>query len=201
MPLNVDSIFAILQVGPWSACNGDAAVGRSSRVVSCINQAGQVVTAGPDTCATQQPASSALCWPDAAKVSCKPAQDSGAAGTVDTDCNGHGLCGSSGCDCKDGWRGQYCEVSPKCKGVMDRQDKCCTSGVLDGTGECCPVGSVLDAAGACRAGGQVDVCGVFGGTSWTVDVRVSVYSSLALLLQLDSTAGCTVEVQKTMHGR
>jgi hypothetical protein len=161
-----------LQVGPWSTCNGDSTFGRSSRVVSCVNRAGWVVTAGPDTCASPQPASSALCLTDAAATACRPAADSNLPSSVDADCNGHGLCTAAGCECKDGWHGQFCEVSPRCRGVMDRQDRCCGSGVLNVTGQCCPSGSVLDAAGACCASGQVDVCGVCGGASWTVDVRV-----------------------------
>lgn len=95
------------------------------------------------------------------------------------DCYGHGLCGAAGCECKDGWRGQFCEVPPRCRGIMDRHDRCCASGVLNVTGECCPPGSVLDAAGACCASGQVDVCGVCGGASWTVDVRVRSLERLA----------------------
>jgi hypothetical protein len=152
------------QVGPWSACC-DSGFGHSSRVVACTDADGRVVTAGPNTCSSQQPATSVQCQTDAAKISCRPVS----AGSDDADCYGHGLCGTSGCDCKDGWHGQFCEVAAKCKGVMDR---CCSSGVLNITGECCPGGSVLDGTGACCVSGQLDVCGVCDGTSWTVDVQV-----------------------------
>lgn len=137
-----------------------------------MGPSGQIVGAGPDTCVPPQPTCTALCWPEAALSSCRLAADNNIPSTVDADCNGHGLCGAAGCECKDGWHGQFCEVSPRCRGVMDRHDRCCASGVLNVTGECCPPGSVLDAAGACCSSGQVDVCGVCGGASWTVDVRV-----------------------------
>ena len=162
------------QVGPWSPCSGDNTLGRSSRVVSCVDSAGQVVTAGSDTCASQQPSSSALCWTEAAKMSCSPATASSAQGTADVvDCYGHGLCGAAGCECKDGWHGQFCEVAARCKGVMDRRDRCCSSGVLNITGECCPSGSVLDGAGACCTSGQVDACGKCDGAAWSTDITVS----------------------------
>jgi hypothetical protein len=89
------------------------------------------------------------------------------------DCYGNGECQPAGCDCKDGWHGQFCEVPARCSGVMDKQDRCCSSGVLNVTGHCCPSGAVLDAAGACCMSGKVDVCGVCDGTSWAVDTTVS----------------------------
>jgi hypothetical protein len=162
-----------LQVGPWSSCSGDAGFGHSNRDVSCVDASGQPVTAGPDTCASQPPITSALCQTEASTTACMPETPRDKPSSVDTDCSGHARCRVSGCECKDGWHGQFCEVPPKCAGVMDRRDVCCASGVLDVSGDCCSPGSVLGASGACCGAGQVDVCGVCGGSSWTVDVRVS----------------------------
>jgi hypothetical protein len=138
-----------------------------------VDASGQVVTAGPDTCASHPPAASALCHTEASTTSCMPETPRDKPSSVDADCSGNGRCGVSGCECKDGWHGQFCEVAPECKGVMDRADRCCASGVLDVAGGCCSPGAVLDGAGECCGSGQVDVCGVCGGSSWTVDVRVS----------------------------
>lgn len=169
--------FCVWQVGQWSTCGGDASYGHSSRPAVCVDGAGNIVNPGSSTCMSTQPSSKVMCLTEATLTACRPSFLP-ALYFRGQDCYGHGLCGADGCDCKDGWRGQFCEVAPRCKGVMDRRDKCCTSGVLNITGDCCPAGSVLDSAGSCCAGGQVDVCGVCGGTSWTVDVRVSVYSSM-----------------------
>jgi hypothetical protein len=176
------------QVGQWGTCGGDASYGHSSRPVVCIDGVGSIVNPGSSTCMSAQPSSKVMCLTEATLTACRPSflADWYFRGQ---DCYGHGLCGADGCDCKDGWRGQFCEVVPRCKGVMDRRDKCCTSGVLNITGDCCPAGSVLDSAGSCCAGGQVDVCGVCGGTSWTVDVPVSVDSRLSLLSPMPSS-GC-----------
>jgi hypothetical protein len=170
--LKLEVALAVWQVGQWSTCGGDSAYGHSSRPVTCVTSAGSIVNPGSSTCPSAQPASKAMCLTETTVTACRPSflADWYFKGQ---DCYGHGLCGAAGCECKDGWRGQFCEILPKCRGVMDRQDRCCGSGVLNVTGQCCPSGSVLDAAGACCASGKVDVCGVCGGASWTVDVRVS----------------------------
>lgn len=174
---HVSTCFALdaaLQAGPWSVCSGDTAFGHSSRAVSCVDSAGQVVTAGSETCSSPQPASSAVCWSEVGRTACRPPQPDNILDSSTTlNCNGHGSCGSAGCHCKDGWHGQFCEIAAKCKGVMGRSDRCCDSGLLNVSGECCPAGSVLDSGGSCCVSGQVDVCGKCDGTSWAVDVRVS----------------------------
>jgi hypothetical protein len=166
------SLLLVLQLGPWSACGGDAAYGHSSRAVTCTDVPGNIASPGSSTCASTQPSSKVMCLSEATLTACRPSflADWYFKGQ---DCYGHGRCGVSGCECKDGWHGQFCEVPPKCAGVMDRRDVCCASSVLDVSGGCCSPGSVLDASGACCGSGQVDVCGVCGGSSWTVDVRVS----------------------------
>lgn len=137
-----------------------------------MDAAGRAVTPADSTCQLDKPLGTAICLTQATITACKPSflADWYFRGQ---DCYGHGLCGAAGCECKDGWHGQFCEIPAKCKGVMDRHNQYCSSGVLNVTGECCPTASVLDSSGACCVSGQVDACGSCDGTSWAIDVRVS----------------------------
>jgi hypothetical protein len=103
-------VVCLLQVGDWSPCSGEEVFGHTSRDVVCVDSAGTTPSSGGRACQGKQPAASAVCARQAAAAVCTPSF------ILETlyeaqECWGHGVCTMTGCSCRDGWHGQFCEVS------------------------------------------------------------------------------------------
>jgi len=103
-------VVCLLQVGDWSSCSGEEVFGHTSRDVVCVDSAGTTPSSGGRACQGKQPAASAVCARQAAAAVCTPSF------ILETlyeaqECWGHGVCTMTGCSCRDGWHGQFCEVS------------------------------------------------------------------------------------------